>query len=161
MLISIFFIFFFIYRYTKWWTSEKERLQVAFTVATEREYWPLVSSHLLAAAPYMRETHNRNLDKDCAAIQELFHAPINTDVVESGFALFDNALKLDASVHAELGVAHAKGLKLMTTDGSKRARARRLSAGIADASERSAAEEAKMSVWNCTSFFPSHARKGG
>ena len=101
----------------------------------------------------MRETHKRNLDKDCADIQALFHAPINTDIVESGFAHFDNALELDASVHAELGVAHAKALKLMTTDGSKYSRARRLSASIADPSERAAAVASKMSVWNCTSFF--------
>ena len=101
------------------------------------------------------------MDKDCANIQELFHAPINTDVVESGFAHFDNALKLEASVHAELGVAHAKALKLMTTDGSKQARARRWSAGIADVSERAAAEEAKLRVWNSTSFFPCHVRRGG
>jgi hypothetical protein len=140
-------------RYTQWWAHERERLQVAFTVAIEREFWPLVSAHLLAAAPFMRETHNRNLDKDCAAIQELFHAPINTDGVESGFAYFDNALKLEASVYAELGVAHATAMKLMTTDGSKKARARRSSSGIADAGERAAAVEAKMSVWNCTSFF--------
>ena len=55
----------------------------------------------------MSDTHTRNLDKDCADIQELFHAPINTDFVESGFAHYDNAQDLEASVHAELGVAHA------------------------------------------------------
>ena len=143
----------FFVRYTKWWAHEKKRLEVAFTVVNEREYWPLVSAHLQAAAPFMHETHNRNLDKDCADIQALFHAPINTDIVESGFAHFDNALELDASVHAELGVAHAKALKLMTTDGSKHLRARRLSASIADPSERAAAVAAKMSVWNYTSFF--------
>lgn len=74
----------------------------------------------------MLATHRRNLDKDCSEIEELEHAPVTTDKVESGFAVYDKTLQLGASIDAMLGVAHAQCLKLMDTEASKLAAAKNI-----------------------------------
>ena len=76
-------------------------------------------------------------------------------MVESGFAHFDDALKLNASIKAMIGVAHAKALKAFSTDGEKQAaataRKRRKAGGGSSSLEGDAAGLVKQ--WDTTSFF--------
>ena len=39
-----------------------------YNAATDRDFWPLVSAHLVAASPFMLATRERNLDVDCRDI---------------------------------------------------------------------------------------------
>ena len=108
--------------YDSWWQEEKESLEQSYAECTDAETWEMVSHHLESASPYMAATHCRgcNIDDDFSKVASLEHAPINTDVVESGFAHFDDALKSKASVKAMIGVAHAKALKAFSTDREKK-----------------------------------------
>ena len=145
--------------YNKWWAAEQESLEGAYADCTDPETWLMVAHHLASAAPYMAATHSRacNLDMDCSNIPSLRYAPINTDVVESGFAHFDDALKLNASINAMIGVAHAKALKAFSTDGEKAEKAKatalkRRNAGGGSSSLSSDAA-ALVKQWDTTSFF--------
>ena len=145
--------------YESWWADEKGDIEPSYSDCIEPETLPMVIHHLVAAVPYMAATHSRacNIDKDCSQIKSLRHAPINNDVVESGFAHFDDALKLNASIKAMIGVAHAKALKAVSTDGEKQdkaaatARKRRTAGGGSSSLEGDAAGLVKQ--WDTTSFF--------
>ena len=82
----------------------------------------MVVHYLVSASPYMAATHCRacNLNADFSQVEAARHAPINTDVVESGFAHFDDALKLNISIKAMIGVAHTEAPKAFSTDGEKK-----------------------------------------
>ena len=85
----------------------------------------MVAHHLESAPPYMAATHcsGCNIDDDFSKVASLEHASINTDGVESGFAHFDDALKIKTSVKAMIGVAHAKALKAFSTHGKMKEKA--------------------------------------
>ena len=108
--------------YESWWSDWKDELQASYSDCTEVETPPMVVHYLVSASPYMAATHCRacNLNADFSQVEAARHVPINTDVVESGFAHFDDALKLNASIKAMIGVAHAKTLKAFSTDGEKK-----------------------------------------
>ena len=145
--------------YDSWWQEEKESLERSYAECTDAETWKMVAHHLESASPYMAATHCRgcNIDDDFSKVASLEHAPINTDVVESGFAHFDDALKIKASVKAMIGVAHAKALKAFSTDGEKKEKAmqtaRKMMARGSGSSSLSNDAAALVEKWNVTSFF--------
>ena len=142
--------------------KQKAELAAGYARSIAPETLPLVIRHLAAAAPHMLATHRRdcNLDDDCSKLSELRHAPINTDIVESSFGVFDDALKVKASVKAMIGVAHSRSIKAFTTDAEKNASAmatakKRARRGTAASSSSSLAAEAATikKGWDTTSFF--------
>ena len=145
--------------YDSWWEDEKNDLEQSYADCTDAETWAMVAHHLESASPYMAATHSRscNIDDDYSEVESLRNAPINTDVVESGFAHFGDALKISASIHAMIGVAHAKALKEFSTDGDKNekalkiARKKRKKGGGSSSLSKDA--EALVAQWNVTSFF--------
>jgi hypothetical protein len=133
-------------------------LESAYTTASNKLFWPLVSAHLVAASPFMLATHNRNLDDDCQAIPVLAHAPITTDTVESQFATYDYALRLGAGFGATAGVAHATWLHTMETPGAKRAKAgakvqAKRKRGIGTGTTEAEQISEQIAKWDTTSFF--------
>jgi hypothetical protein len=112
------------YRYDSWWKTMGPDLTSAYATATEKSFWPLVSAHLAAAAPFMEATRHRNRDVDCQAIPVLAHAAKTTDSVESQFATYDYALRLGAGVGATAGVAQAISMHCMDTPGAMQDRTR-------------------------------------
>jgi len=127
-------------------------------MATEKEYWPLVSAHLQGAAPIMLETHKRNLDADCREFPVLKHAAKTTDFVESQFATYDYAMRLGASFGATAGVAQSMRMHAMDTPGAKQAAAakavskkRKQGLGAELTEEQQVREQVEK--WDVTSFF--------
>jgi len=91
--------------YESWWKTTGPDLTSAYATATEKSFWPLASAHLVAAAPFMLATHDRNLDDDCQGIPVLKPAAKTTDAAESQFATYDYAMGLGAGFGATAGVA--------------------------------------------------------
>lgn len=145
-------------RYASWWKEVGPDLTSAYEMATEKEYWPLVSAHLQGAAPIMLETHKRNLDVDCREFPVLKHAAKTTDFVESQFATYDYAMRLGAGFGATAGVAQSMRMHAMDTQGAKQAAAakavskkRKQGLGAALTEEQQVREQLKS--WDVTSFF--------
>ena len=133
-------------------------LTSAYATATEKSFWPLVSAHLAAAAPYMVDTHNRNLDPDCKDIPELKHAAKTTDSVESLFATFDYASRLRAGFRATAGVAQAICMHAMDTPGAMQGKAAATVKAKRKRGECSGALQAdqvddQVAEWNIMNFF--------
>lgn len=129
-----------------------------YTAATDRDFWPLVSAHLVAASPFMLATHNRNLDIDCRDIPVLEHAAKTTDPVESEFAIYDYVLRLGAGFGATAGVAQSISMHAMETPGAMRHKAivavsRKRSHGLSGVATDAEQVAEQLAKWNTTSFF--------
>ena len=87
----------------------------------------MASAHLQAASVPMRKTHDHNMSKDCTDIEELRHACVTTDHVESGFGAVDYFnFHTSSSMRASIGVAHSNRLHLFQSSGEKLAKARKV-----------------------------------
>lgn len=133
-------------------------LTAAYATATEKSFWPLVSAHLAAAAPFMVATHDRNLDLDCQGIPVLKHAAKTTDSVESQFATYDYALRLRAGVGATAGVAQAISMHAMDTPGAMQGKAAATVKAKSKRGECSGALHAdqvadQVAEWDVMNFF--------
>jgi hypothetical protein len=143
--------------YDSWWAHQREDLEAAFAIATDRSQWWMVAGHLRDAAPFMIETHERNLDDDAAGVAELEHAPKTSDAIESTFAVLDRTLVLGANTHALFGVAHAQLIKAFDTKASKEKRAKEKVLKRARSSGSSGAASGEVDVqvaaWDTTGYF--------
>ena len=142
--------------YDKWWADRKEDLEATYALATDGEYWVMASEHLRLASIPMRKTHDDNLSKDCSDLEELRHACVTTDHVESGFGAIDYVSHhTSASMRAVIGVAHANRIHLMQSKGEMEARARKLLAKEHRVVGGKASDEdvgALVKKWEYTSF---------
>jgi hypothetical protein len=133
-------------------------LTSAYATATEKSFWPLVSAHLAAAAPFMEATRHRNKDVDCQAIPVLEHAAKTTDSVESQFAVYDYALRLGAGFGATAGVAQATSMRAMDTPGAMKDKAAATVKAKSKRGECSGALHAdqvddQVAEWDVMNFF--------
>ncbi len=111
-----------------WWESAGADLEETYRLATAEETWASASAHLQAASVPMRKTHDHNLSKDCTAVEELRHARVTTDHVESGFSAVDlSNVQTFSSMRASTGVAHANRVNLLQTPGEMAAKVRKVS----------------------------------
>jgi len=107
--------------YDDWYGKVGEGLEEAHRMATGKDRWHRVSSHLLAACEPMLETHRRNLDEDTSMNGDLAHAPKVSDEVEAGFGCFDYALnKTGASVESAAGVGQSMKMGALKNDAELR-----------------------------------------
>ena len=142
--------------YDKWWGDRQKDLEATYALATAEEHWVMASEHLRAASVPMRKTHDDNLSKDCSGLDELRHACVTTDHVESGFGAIDYFHHhTSSSMRATMGVAHANRLHLCQSKGEMKARARKLLAKEHRVVGGKASEEdvaALVKKWEYTSF---------
>ena len=140
------------------------KLTSAYETATEKYFWPLVSAHLAAAAPFMLATHDRNLDDDCQGIPVLKHAAKNNDPVESQFGTYDYFLRLGAGFGATAGVAQAANMHAMETPGAMRGKAKAVTKAKrkhnadSEASQNGQVDDL-VAKWDATNFFSLPADK--
>ena len=144
--------------YESWWSERGPDLTKDYGTATDTDFWPLVSAHLDAASPFMLATHQRNLDVDCRSIPVLQHAAKTTDPVESEFAIYDYALRLDAGFGATAGVAQSISMHAMDTPGAMDKKAattvsRKRKRGFGGGATEAAQVAEQLAKWNTTNFF--------
>jgi hypothetical protein len=115
----------------------------------------MASAHLQAASVPMRKTHDHNMSKDCTDIEELRHACVTTDHVESGFGAVDYFnFHTSSSMRASIGVAHSNRLHLFQSPGEKLAKARKVIMTERRIGGKGTKEDAEalVSKWEFTSF---------
>ena len=141
--------------YDPWWASVEENLEETYQLATAEETWIMASAHLQAASVPMRKTHDHNMSKDCTDIEELRHACVTTDHVESGFGAVDYFnFHTSSSMRASIGVAHSNRLHLFQSPGEKLAKARKVIMTERRIGGKGTKEDAEalVSKWEFTSF---------
>ena len=130
-------------------------MEETYRLATAEETWTSASAHLQAASVPMWKTHDHNLSKDCTSIEELRHACVTTDHVESGFGAVDYFnFHTSSSMRASIGVAHANRMHLLQTRGEMAAKARRAIMTERRIGGKGTGEDAGALVdkWKFTSF---------
>jgi hypothetical protein len=116
-------------------------------------------AHLQVAAPWMRKSLERNTDPDFYGVEELEHAPINTDPVEGNFSKVDQLCNLPSSyVQAWLGVSHSSSMGLLLGKGDlydrcKQEVKKEEKKGVSNTCDREARIAFKMKCKGMTNFF--------
>lgn len=127
--------------------------------AIDPEFWPMTFAHLRSAGPWMRKSVERNTDPDFYGREELEHAPVTTDVVESNFSVVDRLCKLPSSyAQSWLGLSHSSSMGLMQGKGDIYARCkkevmREEDKGVSNFCDREARVALKVKCKRMTNFF--------
>ena len=91
-----------------WWGRKGPGLTKAYAKATDPEFWSLTKEVLAAGVDDVLKTFDRNWTADYSGVEDLEHACVNSDEVESGFGNADYAgFRIQCPTATVFGVAHA------------------------------------------------------
>jgi len=95
--------------YDAWWQRKGPGLTKGYAKAVDPEFWTLTKEVLAAGVADVLKTFDNNVTADFLGFDDLEHAGVNSDEVESGFGNVDYVgFRIKCPTSTVFGVAHAQ-----------------------------------------------------